>query len=65
MPIIRKVIKVGDSKGITIPKSWLEFVEKEAGQTCFEVAIEVNRILKIEPMFMKENKKPLGVSVNE
>jgi len=62
VPIIRKVIEIGNSKGITIPKSWFEFYEKEAGEKIEEVSIEVNRVLIIAPMF-KENRK--GVQQNE
>ena len=51
MPIIRKVIQVGDSKAISIPKSWLEYYEKESGQKIESVAMEVNSVLTIKPIF--------------
>jgi antitoxin component of MazEF toxin-antitoxin module len=54
MPIIRKVVSVGDSRGITIPKSWLEYFEKESGKEICEVAIEVDRVLTISPIFSKK-----------
>lgn len=55
MPIIRKVIDVGKtSKGVILPKSWLKFYEKEAGVEITELAIEVNRVLKIEPILPKK-----------
>jgi len=56
MPIIRKVLAVGNSKAVTIPKTWLEFYEKETGEKIEKVAIEVNRVLKIEP-FLPQQKK--------
>jgi antitoxin component of MazEF toxin-antitoxin module len=59
MPIIRKVVKVGDSRGMTIPKSWLEFLEKENGQEILEVAIEVDKVLTVSPILTKkEVSKP-------
>lgn len=54
MPIIRKIMNVGDSKAITIPKSWLEFYEKESGETITEVTMEVNRVLTIRPNLSKK-----------
>ena len=59
MPIIRKVIKVGEtSKAVIIPKSWFEFYEKESGQKINEVSIEVNRELKILPYILNKDKEP-------
>ena len=58
MPIIRKVMKVGGiARGITLPKSWLDFAETESGCEVREVAIEVDRVLKIEPYFGKGQLK--------
>lgn len=55
MPIVRKIIEVGKtSRAVIIPKSWLEFYEKESGKSIESVAIEVNRVLKIEPILSKE-----------
>jgi len=57
MPIVRKIIDVGKtSKAVIIPKSWLEFYEKQKGQPIESVAIEVNKILKISPLI--EERKP-------
>lgn len=57
MPIIRKVIQVGSSRAVTIPKSWLEYLRKETGAEITEVAIEVNRVLKVSPILPAESKK--------
>lgn len=54
MPIIRKVVKVGDSKGVTIPKSWLDYIEKENEVEVREVAIEVDKVLIIKPILPKK-----------
>lgn len=51
MPIIRKLIKMSDSKLLTIPKSWLTFYEKEAGVTeITQVSVEVNKALIVRPI---------------
>jgi len=55
MPIIRKIIQVGTSRAISIPKSWLDYYERETGVEIKEVAMEVNKILTITPIL--KNKK--------
>jgi len=54
MPIIRKVIEVGNSKAVCIPKSWFEYYEEKTGQRISKVTIEVNRVLKIKPLLQKK-----------
>jgi len=56
--LIRKIIEVGTSRAVTIPKDWLEFYEKQFGKPIEEVAIEVNKVLKIIPLIPKEKRKP-------
>jgi hypothetical protein len=59
MPIIRKIIDAGKtSKAVILPKSWLEYFEREAGKPIEHVAMEVNRVLKIKPILEKEEAKP-------
>jgi len=58
LPIIRKIIDVGKtSKGVILPKSWLEYYEKETGKQIESVAMEVNKVLTIQPIFAKEKQK--------
>jgi len=58
LPIIRKIIDFGKtSKGVILPKSWLEYYEKETGKQIDSVAMEVNRVLTIRPIFPKETPK--------
>lgn len=54
MPIIRKVVEIGNSKAIFIPKSWFDFYEEETGEKMERVAIEVNRVLTITPLHKKK-----------
>jgi len=56
MPIIRKLIPIGASKAITLPKTWLEYFEKELGKPIKYVAIEVDSELKIVPYIEKKEK---------
>jgi antitoxin component of MazEF toxin-antitoxin module len=53
MPIVRKIFEIGNSKAVTIPKSWLEYFEKEKGVRIEKVAIEVNGVLKVKPVLEK------------
>lgn len=50
MPIVRKIIDAGKtSKAVILPKSWLEYYQKELGKEITKVAIEVNKQLTIVP----------------
>ncbi len=57
MPLIKRVIQVGDSHAVTIPKTWLEYYERQSGQKIREVAVEVNGKLVIRPILEKEAKE--------
>ena len=61
MPIKRRLITIGDSRGITIPKSWLELIEENTGTKLEEVAMEVNSVLTIFPVI---EGKPVKVEIN-
>jgi len=54
LPIIRKLTCVGDSKGVTLPKSWIENAEQEAGKRIVAIALEVDRVITISPVFEKK-----------
>jgi len=58
MPIVRKIVHIGQtSRGIILPKSWLEFHEKQNDSRITEVAIEVNSVLKVSPIFPKKKDR--------
>jgi hypothetical protein len=57
MPIIRKILTVGDSKAITIPKSWIASAEENAGKKIIALALEVDRVITLQPIFAKDEKK--------
>jgi antitoxin component of MazEF toxin-antitoxin module len=56
MPLIQKIIQIGDSRAVTIPASWLAYYERQKGQTIKEVAVEVNGKLTIRPI-LKEAQR--------
>jgi antitoxin component of MazEF toxin-antitoxin module len=56
MPLIQKVIQVGDSRAVTIPKTWLTYYERKNGCAIEEVAVEVDGKLTIRPI-LKEAPK--------
>ena len=49
MPITRKLIPLGNSKAITVPKSWLDFLESKHCKID-AVSMEVNGKLTIRPI---------------
>ena len=53
MPIIRKIVPIGGSQGITLPSSWLDWIERETGKRPKEVTIEINGVLKVSPILEK------------
>lgn len=42
MPIIRKLINVGNSRMVTIPPDWLEYYERQSGEKITELLMELN-----------------------
>jgi phosphate uptake regulator len=50
VPLVRRIINVGKtSKGVILPKSWLDFLEKKHG-VIEAVTMEVNGRLTIRPI---------------
>jgi antitoxin component of MazEF toxin-antitoxin module len=51
MPQVRKIIRVGESRAISLPKSWLDFQKRKCGQEIREVLMEEsNQSLVISPI---------------
>jgi len=51
MPITRRIIQVGRSFAITLPKSWVIDAQNKSGKKMIEVAMEVNGTIIITPKF--------------
>ena len=54
MPIIRKIIKAGDSRAMTLPSTWLSFFEEQNGQRITRVSVEVNGALVVKPILREK-----------
>jgi antitoxin component of MazEF toxin-antitoxin module len=54
MPIIRSILNLGNSKAVTIPKSWLTNAENTTGRKVIALAMEVNENIILQPIFEKE-----------
>jgi antitoxin component of MazEF toxin-antitoxin module len=50
MPLVRKIIRVGTSRGITLPEDWLKWLEMRFGEAPKEVFVEVDEELRIKPV---------------
>jgi|GEM_PF-4956662 hypothetical protein len=57
MPIVKKIVEIGGSKAVFLPKSWLEFWEQKHGCKIEKIAMEVNTVLKIYPITPKPKPK--------
>jgi antitoxin component of MazEF toxin-antitoxin module len=55
LPIIKKLIVVGDSKAVTIPATWLQFAEEQKHKKIVAIAMEINGKLILSPIFEKGN----------
>ena len=45
MPLVRKLIKVGNSRAIVIPPDWLRYHEDKSGQPVRIMFMEVNNVI--------------------
>jgi hypothetical protein len=54
MPILKRVIAHGGSRGVTLPASWLALVEMQTGEPVKEVLMEVNGDITIKPIPTKK-----------
>lgn len=41
---------MGEARGITLPKSWLDFLERRYGSRIKEVALEINDVIIVKPI---------------
>jgi len=57
MPVIRKLIFLGDSYGVTIPKSWVQNAEEKEGRKMVAVSMEINGNITIHPEFQNNGAK--------
>jgi antitoxin component of MazEF toxin-antitoxin module len=53
MPLEQKLLKVGNSRAVSIPHTWLENAERTKGKKVVAIEMEVNGSIKIKPIFEK------------
>jgi len=56
MPLIRKLIKVGNSRAVVIPPDWLKYYEEKAGQPIKDILMELNNVITISIAKEKKTK---------
>jgi len=49
MPLVRRIVKVGNARAVTLPKDWLDYWERQLREPIKEVGMQVNKKLIIEP----------------
>jgi len=54
MPLMRRLIKVGNSRAVVIPPDWLKYYEEKAGQPIRNILMELNNVITIS--IAKEKK---------
>jgi antitoxin component of MazEF toxin-antitoxin module len=54
MPILRKLTTVGDSRGLTLPKSWIDYLERKNQCRITEVELEVNGAIIVRAVLPKK-----------
>ncbi len=47
MPLVRKIIKVGNSRAVIIPPDWLRYHEAKTGEPIKEMLMEVNSTITL------------------
>ena len=59
MPLVKKIVAIGKtSKGVIIPKSYLQFYEKRNGQPIKKVGMEINGKIVIWPILKEWEHVP-------
>ncbi len=54
MPIVRKITGHGGSRGVTLPASWINLIEKETGQKLKAVLMDIDGLIIIKPLIEKK-----------
>ena len=57
IPITRKLITVGASRGITLPKSWLNAYELQTGREITTIEMEIDGSIVIRPALARKKEK--------
>jgi len=47
MPLLRRLIKIGSSRAVTIPPDWLKYYEEKTGKPIETILMELNNVITI------------------
>lgn len=61
MPIKRKLLDLGSSYGVTIPKSWVKDAEEKEGRKMVALTMEINGEIVIKPFFEGNHIDEAGI----
>ena len=54
----RKVITIGNSQGVTLPKGWIESIERKHSIQLTKILMEVSDKIIISPLIIKKEQTP-------
>ena len=49
-PLIRKIIRIGNSQAVSLPASWIHYYEAHSGRKIKEIAMEVDDVITLRPV---------------
>lgn len=47
MPLMKKLIRVGNSRAVVIPPGWLRYYEEKSGGPILSILMELNNVITI------------------
>ena len=47
MPLMKKLIKVGNSRAVVIPPGWIRYYEEKTGAPIVNILMELNNVITI------------------
>jgi len=47
MPLMKKLIRVGNSRAVVIPPGWLRYYEEKSGAPIVSILMELNKVITI------------------
>ena len=60
MPMKKRLIKVGNSRAVVIPRDWLKYYEEKAGQPIKNILMELGNVITIS--IAKENENRVEIT---
>jgi len=57
MPLMKKLIRVGNSRAVVIPPGWLRYYEEKSGAPIVSILMELNNVITITVPKRKREQK--------